>query len=79
MSWSVSKSGTAEEVIAALQEQSGILNGQSKEEFDIALPHLIALVKENIGGTIILNAYGHGAKDANGLFYDKNCSVNIHR
>ena len=79
MSWSVYKTGTVEEVVIALEEQSNLLDGQSKEEFDFAFPHLVALVKENIGGIINFSAYGHGCKDVEGKFYDKSCSVNITR
>ena len=64
MSWSVNKTGTPDEVVAYLKEQSNILYGQSKEEYDAALPHLIAIVEQNLGGSISLNAYGHGSKDA---------------
>jgi len=79
MSWSIITSGTPEEVVSKLEEQSNTLDGQSKEEFDFALPHMIAIVKENIGGTVNLNAYGHGGKDAEGKYYDKSCTVNISR
>jgi hypothetical protein len=79
MSWSITTSGTPEEVVLKLEEQSNILSGQSKEEYDSALPHMIAIVKENINGTINLNAYGHGSKDAEGKYYNKSCTVNISR
>jgi hypothetical protein len=79
MSWSVVTSGTAEEVVNHLEEQSNILTDQSKEEFDSALPHIIALVKENIPGTVNLNAYGHGSKDSEGNYVERNCSVKITR
>ena len=79
MSWSITTSGTPEEVVSKLEEQSNTLDGQSKEEFDFALPHLIAIVKENVGGIVNFTAYGHGVKDAEGKYYDKSCSVNITR
>jgi hypothetical protein len=79
MSWSITTSGTPEEVVLKLEEQSNTLGGQSKEEFDYALPHMIALVRENFNGTINLNAYGHGVKDTEGKYYDKSCTVNISR
>lgn len=79
MSWSVMATGTAEQVINALRNQSTILTDQSREEFDDVLPHLEAIVKQNIGGSITLNAYGHGVKDAQGKYYDKSCNVNIIR
>lgn len=77
MSWSIYKSGTVEEVVTALEEQSNNLSDQSKEEYDAALPHLIALVKENVGVKINLSANGHGSKKADGTWNDKNCQVDI--
>ena len=77
MSWSIYKSGTVEEVVKALEEQSNNLSDQSKEEYDSALPHLVALVKENVGGNIDLSAYGHGYKNSDGTYADKNCQVTI--
>jgi len=47
MSWSISLIGRPDKIAAALQEQSGKLTGQSKLEFDDALPHLTALVGQN--------------------------------
>jgi hypothetical protein len=79
MSWSVTASGNVKEVVEALEEQSNILSDQSKEEYDSALPHLIALVKENVGGLVNINAYGHGSKKDDGTYYDKSCTVNISR
>jgi hypothetical protein len=79
MSWSIYKSGTPEEVITALEEQSNSIGGQSKEEYDEALPHLVALVKQNIGGVLNFSAYGHGIKNEDGSFSDKDCSVAINR
>ena len=46
MSWSVNYVGKPEKVAAALQEQSSKLTGQSKIEFDDALPHLVGLVNQ---------------------------------
>lgn len=77
MSWSIYKSGTVEEVVNALEEQSKTLSDQSKEEYDAALPHLVALVKENVGVNINLSAYGHGSKNADGTYANKNCQVDI--
>jgi hypothetical protein len=79
MSWSVTTKGTSEEVVKHLEGQSEILDGQSKEEFDSALPHIIALVKENVPGIVNLTAYGHGVKDSSGNYVERNCSVNITR
>jgi hypothetical protein len=79
MSWSINTSGTPEEVVTRLEEQSKTLGGQSKEEYDAALPHIIALVKENVGGLINLLAWGHGNKNSDGTYQDKNCQVEIKR
>ena len=79
MSWTFWKSGTPEEVTKALEEHSGTISDQSKEEFDAALPHLVALVKENVGGNIDISANGHGVKNADGTYADKNCQVTIKR
>jgi hypothetical protein len=79
MSWSINKSGTVEEVVMALKEQSEYLSDQSKEEYDAALPHMIALVEQNIIGTVNLFACGHGVKDSEGNFVDRSCSVSIAR
>jgi hypothetical protein len=81
MSWSIYTKGTPEEVVQALEKQGESYKegDQSGEEFKSALPHLIALVKENIGGTINLSAYGHGSKNTDGVFNDKSCQVDIRR
>ena len=81
MSWSIYTKGTPEEVIQALEKQESIYqeNDQSGEEYKAALPHIIAIVKENIGGTINLSASGHGVKNSDGVFSDKNCQVTITR
>lgn len=79
MSWSINKSGTIEEVVKALEEHSNTISDQSKEEFDSALPHLIALVKENVGGSVNISASGHGVKNADNSFSDKNCQVTLNR
>ena len=79
MSWSIYKSGTVEEVVNALEEnyRDTPAGDQSKEEYDAAKPHLIALVKENVGVNINLSAYGHGVKNAEGSFDSKSCQVDI--
>lgn len=81
MSWSVGFVGKPENVAAALEKESGNMSGQSKAEYDAALPHLVALVKENFGpnpNMIRITASGHGT-----INYDtkeqieRHCSVNI--
>ena len=66
MSWSVTIIGHPANVGVALTAQSATLEGQSKVEFDSALPHLIALANENFNPAgmpppvIKLAANGHG-------------------
>ncbi len=63
MSWSIAIIGSPENVATALTAQSEKLEGQSKVEFDSAMPHLIGLVKENFGPdnpVVKLAANGHG-------------------
>lgn len=62
MSWSVSFIGKPEKVIEALTAYSEKMNGQSKVEYDSALPHLIGLMNENYGidYPVKLAASGHG-------------------
>lgn len=75
MSWSVNYIGKPEKIAEALEQQSEKLTGQSKTEFDAALPHLCALVKQNFnkaGDYIVqLDANGHGYDGFN------NCNVSI--
>lgn len=59
MSWSIRVHGKPEAVAQALRDHSDKLSGQSKQEYDEALPHLIDLVKQNIGLPIDVNASGH--------------------
>lgn len=64
MSWSVIFIGKPEKVAEALEANSAKLSDQSKVEYDSALPHLVALTKENFGNgdsqLIKLMASGHG-------------------
>ena len=62
MSWSVQFVGKPEKVAEALTAQSATMNGESKVEYDSALPHLVALVNENFGTgyPVKLAASGHG-------------------
>jgi hypothetical protein len=62
MSWSISFIGKPEKVVEALTAESLKLSGESKKEYDSALPHLIGLVNENFGTPyfIKLAASGHG-------------------
>jgi hypothetical protein len=66
MSWSITIIGHPQNVATALTAQSEKLEGQSKVEFDSALPHMVALVQENFNPegmtqpVIKLDASGHG-------------------
>ena len=67
MSWSIQFIGKPENVVKALNEQSVKFNNQSRVEYDSALPHMVALVKENFGpDDIVLKiiASGHGMANA---------------
>lgn len=64
MSWSVNVVGKPEGILSSLDKTSESLQGQSKEEFDAALPHLKGIVSQ-VGGAYIekcysLSASGHG-------------------
>lgn len=64
MSWSCNLVGTPEKITERLNKMSTELGGQSKEEFDNALPHLTALLAANVNkkyGPVMveLNANGH--------------------
>lgn len=65
MSWSFSAIGSPEKIAAALDGQSGKLNGQSKLEFDDALPFIKGLLAQNFGGSpgylLRIDANGSGS------------------
>jgi len=69
MSWSIVFTGTPDEIVAALDDHSNKITGQSKVEYDAAKPHMSALVAENFAAegsgynppTLILEASGHGS------------------
>jgi hypothetical protein len=85
MSWSVSVIGKPDNVCAELDRRSGVLSGQSKVEFDAALPHIKALVSENFSKsdsyqvpTIKLDASGSGmASSDSGEQIRRDCKVSI--
>jgi hypothetical protein len=83
MSWSVSKSGTPDEIVKALEKESTSLSGQSKVEFDEAKPSLVALVQQNFNKrdgasppTLTLSAYGSGSS-VDGEQVDRSCEVKL--
>lgn len=79
MSWSVYFMGTPTKVAAALTAQSETMNGQSKAEYDDALPHLVALVQQNFGndGEIVKIAANGRGLSTNGEQTQRHCSVTI--
>ncbi len=75
MSWSLTYIGNPDKIVAALEANSAKLEGKSKEEYDEALPHLVALVKQNHN-----KAHEPALKlTANGHAYDghSQCAVNL--
>lgn len=81
MSWSVTFIGKVENVVAALEEQSKKMEGQSKVEFDSVLPHLVGIAKENFGmdnPLLKVTASGHGYA-ADGKQVNRQCVVNVER
>ena len=48
MSWSVTFIGLRDNVVRALEENSNKLDGQSKVEYDAAVPHFIGLVRVRV-------------------------------
>lgn len=83
MSWSVTFIGKPDNIVKALEENSSKLSGQSKEEYDAALPHLIGLIKQNynskVDPALKLVASGHGANygDAEGAQKYQQCTVSM--
>lgn len=80
MSWSVNYIGTAQNIINALNEQSEKFTGQTKEEFDAALPHIRGLLAENYAPEkpplLKLDASGSGYS-VGGEQKQRQCSVQI--
>lgn len=52
MSWTVSMIGRPAKVAEALDAHSETMTGQSRTEYDAALPHLKALVLENFSHSV---------------------------
>lgn len=87
MSWSINLIGKPANIVAALEEESGKLTGQSKVEFDDALPHIVSLVKQNFANeepyvepVLMIEASGHGSAksdDKGTRQVQRQCSVKI--
>lgn len=75
MSYSVTFTGTPEEVKAKLAEESAKLSGQSKVEFDAVKPALETILDQQVAnGNVRLHANGH-ATFVNSVKTYGNCSV----
>ena len=77
MSWSISFMGAPRNVAIALKNESEKLSGESKVEYDAALPHMVGLVEQNFENVpmVKINASGHGY--VNGENEERQCSVAI--
>lgn len=75
MSWLITFIGHPEKIAVALEKHSESLDGQSKAEFDAALPHMVGLVKQNYNPdhepVLKITASGHGYNRYN------TCTVSI--
>lgn len=80
MSWSINLIGNPDNIVKALEAQSPKLTGNSKTEYDAALPHLVGLVQQNFNKSappiIKLSANGHGYSVNDEAQYN-NCNVSI--
>lgn len=83
MSWSVSVIGKPDRVCAALAAKAAQMSGQSREEFEAALPHILGIVGENFAAeapyeppTIKVDASGSGSASA-GRQIQRNCRVTV--
>lgn len=80
MSWSITLIGSPQNVASALTAQVEKMEGQSKVEFEGALPHLVGLCEQNFGvgsPTVIkLAASGHGYAQ-NGEQVQRTCAASI--
>jgi hypothetical protein len=80
MSWSKTLIGNPQNIVDALKAESEKLEGQSKVEFDAALPHMVGLLEQNFSVTQIpvvkLTASGHGYTE-NGEHKQRQCLVQI--
>lgn len=65
MSWSMGAKGTRTEITAELERFGGALSGHSKDEYERAKPHLVALVdlcwSETYEICVELSAWGSGS------------------
>lgn len=82
MSWSVSVIGTPEAITRELDIYQVSLQGQSREEFDDAKPHIQALLKQNRSiyhpPLLHLEACGSGGK-VNNQETGRECTITLRR
>jgi hypothetical protein len=83
MSWSIGFIGTPEKIIVELNKTSEGLDGQSKVEFDSALPNLIGIINDNFdsnGNQVVLKvqASGHGYASSEKQI-NRQCLVSVER
>lgn len=80
MSWSINFIGNTANVAASLAAQAEALEGQSKDEYVDALPHLVGIVQQNfaegIETQVKITASGHGYA-ANGVQKNRQLVVSI--
>jgi len=78
MSWSIQYVGTPDKLVDAMNKYSDSLSGQSKLEFDDALPHLKHLLLQNVGAYVFrIVANGHAQFDSAGTKTSGYCAVNF--
>jgi hypothetical protein len=85
MSWSFSSKGTPDVVAKAAEDYGATLSGQSKLEFDEALPHMVGLIRQTFESrpdrkapTIQVNAFGSGSAQGDQQL-ERSCSFTIAR
>jgi len=71
MSWSINVIGKSQAIVSKLEALSESMSGDSKVEYDAALPHIIGIVEQNwsMDYPCVLNviANGHGTTNARSL------------
>lgn len=78
MSFSVYFIGHPEKVANAVEEYSGKLTGQSKQEYDAAVPHIKGLVLQNVGANKVISVEANGHASFNdGVVTESNLNCSI--
>ncbi len=83
MSWSIAFIGKPDKVAEAIEAEANKLTGASKDEYESAKPHLIALVKQNFvrhngshEAMLHVKANGSGSSTTDGPI-ERSCQVSI--